>query len=219
MMPKRYAAVIYDLDGTLLNTLDDLTASVNYAMGVFGYPEHTAQRVREMLGNGMEQLLRLAVPEGAPWEEALAVFKRHYAEHANDRTCPYDGVEEMLETLRQAGVKQAIVSNKGDPFVKELNQRHFSRWISVAVGEQPGIRRKPWPDSVLHIMQQWACEPSRVLYVGDSEVDVETARNAGVDCASVVWGFRTEEQLCKVGATLLIHDANELGRLILQGEI
>lgn len=217
MTNVRYDTVIYDLDGTLLNTLDDLAASVNHAMRTLGHPEHSTQAVCAMVGNGMEKLLRLATPEGADWQEALRVFKAHYADHANDHTCPYAGIEAMLEALHQAGVRQAIVSNKGDPFVKDLNERYFSRWIDIAVGEQPAIRRKPWPDSVLHIMERLGSDPSRTLYVGDSDVDIVTAQNAGVDCASVVWGFRTEAELREAGAARLVADAEALTRLVLEG--
>lgn len=213
----RYDTVIYDLDGTLLNTLGDLAAAVNHAMRAFGYPEHSEQAVCRMVGNGMGTLIRRAIPEGEDnFEEVLRTFKAYYGEHSDDLTCAYPGVEELLDTLAKEGVRQAIVSNKGDPFVKELNEKYFSRWIAQAVGEKEDVRRKPWPDSVKKIMDFWHCDPSRVLYVGDSEVDVETARNAGVDCASVTWGFRTVEDLTRAGAATFIHDPQELVKLVLK---
>ena len=126
-----------------------------------------------------------------------------------------DGIEPLLERLYQAGVRQAIVSNKNDPNVKALTRDYFSRWIPLAVGEQEGVRRKPAPDTVLKVMEEWGCKPAEVLYVGDSDVDVETARNAGVDCAAVCWGFRTEDELRAAGATALFHTPEELGDYIL----
>ena len=145
----RYNTVIYDLDGTLLNTLGDLAAAVNYAMRVYGWPEHSEEAVCSMVGNGMEKLIRRALPADAAEElytQVMASFRAHYAVHSDDQTCAYPGIEELLEVLSAAGVKQAIVSNKGDPFVKELNRKYFAQWVSLAVGEQPGVRRKPWPD-------------------------------------------------------------------------
>lgn len=216
----RYDHVIYDLDGTLLNTLDDLAGSVNHAVASFGWPTHTVQAVCGMVGNGMDNLIRLAMPEDVRDDvdlrkRVLAVFHEHYAIHSDDLTCMYDGIADLLEVLSKAGVKQAIVSNKGDPFVKELNQKYFAKWISLAVGDHPGVRRKPWPDNVLHVMNAWQCDPARTLYVGDSDVDIRTAQNAGLDCASVCWGFRTEEQLKADGASCLIHTADELAALVL----
>ncbi len=217
----RYDSVIYDLDGTLLNTIDDLAASVNHALRTFGCPEHSVAAVQRMVGNGMERLMRLALPSdlsAETFDAALAAFKAHYALHANDCTRAYDGIEKLLDRLAQAGVRQAIVSNKGDPFVKELAQRYFGRWITEAAGEQPGVRRKPYPDSVLKIMAEWNCSPARTLYVGDSDVDILTARNAGVDCASVTWGFRSEAELTAAGAALLVHSPQELRHVVLDGE-
>jgi len=212
----RYDTVIYDLDGTLLNTLGDLAAAVNHAMRVYGYPQHSEEVVCHMVGNGMEKLIRRAMPEGEEgFEEVLRTFKAYYADHSDDLTCAYPGVEEVLDALFRAGVKQAIVSNKGDPFVKELNEKYFSRWVSQAVGEQEGVRRKPYPDSVHKIMNEWNCDPARVLYVGDSEVDVETAKNAGVDCAAVTWGFRSQDVLRAAGAETLIHQPQELVDIVL----
>ena len=213
----RYDTVIYDLDGTLLDTLGDLAAAVNYAMRTMNCPEHSQAAVCSMVGNGMERLIRLALPEGEEcFEEALKVFKAYYGEHSDDLTCAYEGVEAMLEALSQAGVKQAIVSNKGDPFVRQLNEKFFSRWIDLAVGERADVRRKPAPDSLLKVMEELGSVPARTLYVGDSDVDIVTARNAGVDCASVCWGFRTEEQLRQAGASQLFHTAEELASFVME---
>lgn len=214
----RYQSVIYDLDGTLLNTIDDLAASVNHTMRLYGYPEHPVAAVCRMLGSGMETLMRRALPQDVSperFQEALSAFKAHYAEHSDDLTRAYDGICPLLEKLAAAGVKQAILSNKGDPFVKELSKRYFGDCIAYAVGDRPGVPRKPAPDSTLRLMADMGCDPASTLYVGDSDVDILTARNAGVDCASVTWGFRPEEELRAAGAAILIRTPEELGRLIL----
>lgn len=215
----RYDAVIYDLDGTLLNTLDDLAASVNHALAAFHLPTHSVEAVCAMVGNGMEKLVRRALPADASealYTEVMAVFRAHYAVHSNDQTHLYSGVAELLEALHQAGVKQAILSNKGDPYVKDLAKTYFERWISVAVGERPAIPRKPHPESALAIVREWGMEAERVLYVGDSDVDILTARNAGLDCASVCWGFRSESQLRQAGAQHLFHIPAELAAFVLE---
>ena len=214
----RYDTVIFDLDGTLLDTLQDLAAAVNYALHQQGYPPRTVQEVCRFVGNGVEKLMRRAVPAGLPEERimtALAVFKDYYALHNNDATAPYPGIEALLDHLKARGVRMAIVSNKNDPNVKALARLYFPTTISMAVGEGGGVRAKPCPDTVLHVMNTWGCDPSRVLYVGDSDVDIQTARNAGVDCASVCWGFRPEPELRAAGATLLVHTAQELEAVVL----
>lgn len=213
-----YDTVIFDLDGTLLNTIDDLAGAVNHAMASLGFPQHSVPAVAAMVGNGLSRLIELALPEGEKHRlaDGLALFKEYYGQHATDLTCAYDGILDMMQTLANAGVRQAIVSNKADAFVQQLNSRFFSRWVEVAVGEQqPAIRRKPWPDSVLHVMEQLGSVPRRTLYVGDSNVDVETARNAEVDCASVLWGFQTKQQLEDAGATCFIETPQQLTELIL----
>ena len=214
----RYDTVIFDLDGTLLDTLQDLAAAVNYALHQQGYPPRTVQEVCRFVGNGVEKLMRRAVPAGLPEERimaALAVFKDYYALHNNDATAPYPGIEALLDHLKARGVRMAIVSNKNDPNVKALARLYFPTTISMAGGEGGGVRAKPCPDTVLHVMNTWGCDPSRVLYVGDSDVDIQTARNAGVDCASVCWGFRPEQELRAAGATLLVHTAQELEAVVL----
>lgn len=213
----KYTTVIYDLDGTLLNTLDDLAAAVNHALCEGGYPLRTVEEVRCFVGNGMERLIRLSLPDGASEEEfslALARFKAFYAQHSTDLTRPYPGIDQLLQTLKSSGVRQAVVSNKGDPFVKELCQLYFDQMMDAAVGEQAGVRRKPAPDSLLRVMEELKANPEQVLYVGDSDVDVFTARNAGVDCLSVCWGFRTEEELVKSGADHFAHSAEDVASFV-----
>lgn len=219
-MKHLYDTVIFDLDGTLLDTLEDLTNATNHAMRQSGYPEHTMDEVRRYVGNGVGMLIRRALPAHADgdeeaFQEALQAFKRYYAQHNNEATAPYDGVPGMLERLKASGIRLAIVSNKNDPNVKALSEGYFSRWVELAVGEREGVRRKPAPDTVLSVMRAWECSPEKTLYVGDSDVDIETAKNAGVECATVCWGFRTENELRRAGAKLLVHNPAELAALVL----
>lgn len=221
-MRARYDTVIFDLDGTLLNTLGDLTAAANHALRESGYPERTMEEVRRFVGNGVGMLIRRALPTSADsdeeaFEETLQAFKSYYARHNNDTTAPYPGILDMLERLKQAGVRMAIVSNKNDPNVKALAADHFEPWIGLAVGEREGVRRKPNPDAVFAVMRAWNCDPAATLYVGDSGVDLETARNAGVDFVAVCWGFRSEEELRQAGATMLAHSPAELADGVLNG--
>ena len=197
---KRYDTVIFDLDGTLLDTLEDLADALNTALRRHGYPERTIEEVRAFVGNGVRRLVRLAVPGGeeAPdFEEILEDFKIWYAAHADVKTRPYAGIIGMLEALQDAGVKMAIVSNKFDAAVKALNAKYFGSRIPVAIGENEaaGIRKKPAPDSVFEAMRQLGADPERTLYVGDSEVDHETSRQAGIDLLLVSWGFRDRKLL------------------------
>lgn len=195
--------VIFDLDGTLLDTLEDLTDSVNYAMEQFGFPLHTIAEVRTFVGNGAPKLLERSIPQGAAhpdYEAALAAFKAHYAEHCEDKTRPYAGVPEMLAELKEQGYHLAIVSNKFDGAVKKLCKKYFGEFISVSIGESAEVKRKPAPDTVYRALHELESDASRAVYVGDSEVDIQTAKNASLPCISVTWGFRTEEKLRSEGA-------------------
>lgn len=195
--------VIFDLDGTLLDTLEDLTDSVNYAMEQFGFPLHTIAEVRTFVGNGAPKLLERSIPQGAAhpdYEAALAAFKAHYAEHCEDKTRPYEGVPEMLAELKEQGYHLAIVSNKFDGAVKKLCKKYFGEFISVSIGESAEVKRKPAPDTVYRALHELESDASRAVYVGDSEVDIQTAKNASLPCISVTWGFRTEEKLRSEGA-------------------
>lgn len=219
----RYTAVIFDLDGTLLNTLEDLTNAVNQALRECGYPEHTMNEVKGFVGNGVGMLIRRALPpecdaEPDAFEMALQAFKSYYALHNNDVTAPYAGVMRLLGRLRKAGVRLAVVSNKNDPNVKALCELYFSGYVDEAVGEREGVRAKPAPDTVLHVLRAFNTAPQNALYVGDSDVDVYTAKNAGVDCAAVLWGFRSEKHLRDAGATNLFRTPKALGDWILGEE-
>ena len=180
--------VVFDLDGTLLDTLEDLTDSVNYAIGKFGMPERTIDEIRSFVGNGIAKLIERVIPEGAEnphYEEILKTFRAYYALHCKDKTKPYDGILKMLDQLEEEGYQMAVVSNKFDAAVKELCGLYFGKRIKTAVGESGKVRKKPAPDAV---------------YVGDSDVDLATARNVPMTCISVTWGFRSREQLLAAGA-------------------
>ena len=203
----RIKAVIWDLDGTLLNTLDDLAASVNAALAQNGMPGRTRDEVRLFVGNGVQKLVERAVPEGkddARVRSVHAAFIAHYAQHSRDRTRPYDGVPELLDALSAQGVGHAIVSNKVDFAVRELSRAYFGERIQIAVGDDPSRRKKPAPDSVLEAMRRMGVSARETVYVGDSDVDVLTARNAGVACCAVSWGFRDEACLRAAGAERIV---------------
>ena len=199
----RIRAVIWDLDGTLLNTLDDLAASTNAALAQCGLPGRTKDEVRCFVGNGVRRLIERAVPPGtdeATVQRVYDAFVAHYGAHSRDTTRPYDGVMEMLDALLAQGIRLAIVSNKIDFAVRELSRTYFGDRMQVAVGDAPERRRKPAPDSVLEAMRRMGVGREETVYVGDSDVDVLTARNAGVVCCAVSWGFRSEESLREAGA-------------------
>ena len=208
-----YRTYIFDLDGTLLDTLGDLAASVNYALRQNGLPEHTVDDVRRFVGNGVRKLMERAVPDGAAnpqFETAYATFREHYMQHALDTTRPYDGIPEVLHALKARGCQLAVVSNKMMAATQEL-VAHFFPEIEVAIGEHEaeGIRKKPAPDTVREALRQLNTQHSAV-YVGDSDVDIETARNSGLPCISVLWGFRDRDFLVAHGATTLISNPREL---------
>jgi phosphoglycolate phosphatase len=208
--------VIFDLDGTLLDTLEDLTDSVNVTLEYMNYPTRTLEEIRSFVGNGMRQLINCAVPSGTSEvkiEEAFDYFCKYYFAHCNEKTKPYSGIHELLNELVRRNYKLAVVSNKRDEAVKELCCRYFDM-IEVVSGDKPGIKRKPAPDGVEYVLKQLDCEKNDAVYVGDSEIDILTARNAGVDCISVTWGFRTERELLDNGAVNLIFEPNELLRLL-----
>jgi len=190
--------VIFDLDGTLLNTLDDLATSVNYALTAYHLPLRSLSEVRSSLGNGIRALVGSSVPAGTSnelLEGVFQCFKSHYVKHCLDHTRPYPDLLDTLRQLQQRGIAMGIVSNKLQPAVTELNRRFFADFISVAIGESADIRRKPNPDAVLAALARLGGDKHSAVYVGDSEVDIATARNAGLPCISVLWGFRDEDFL------------------------
>ena len=212
---KQYDTYIFDLDGTLLDTLDDLAAAVNYALRTYGMPEHSRDDVRRFVGNGVRMLMIRAIPDGEQnprFEEAFSTFRQYYLEHSLDRTRPYDGVPEMLKALKQRGCRLEVVSNKFYAATQELCRHFFADTIDVAIGEHEaeGIRKKPAPDTVNEALSQLGVDHRHAVYVGDSDVDLQTARNAGLPCISVLWGFRDKDFLLANGATTLITTPQEL---------
>lgn len=208
-----YKTYIFDLDGTLLDTLGDLAASCNYALRSCGMPERTLDEVRRFVGNGVKMLMVRAVPDGEAnpdFEHALAVFRSHYLEHNLDTTKPYPGILNMLERLRDGGANIAVVSNKFYAATQELVAHFFGDYVKVAIGERENIRKKPAPDTVIEAMRQLGVEKDGAVYIGDSDVDIETARNVGIPCISVLWGFRDKEFLIEHGATIFAEDAGEI---------
>ncbi len=198
-------AILFDLDGTLLNTLGDLHAATNRVLRLFGYPERTLDEVRRFVGNGARRLIEQAIPQGENSADAvLAAFQTYYAANCNDLTAPYAGIPQALEALRQYPL--AVVSNKPDRAVKELAKIYFPGLY--ARGESEECRRKPSPDMVFAAME--ALNATSCIYVGDSEVDVETAKNAGAPCLSVTWGFRERGILEAAGAKCFCHDPRDL---------
>ena len=209
----KYQAVIFDLDGTLLDTLEDLRCSVNHALRRYGLPERSLEEIRTFVGNGVRNLMTKAVPgvtEALGFDAIFEEFKSHYAVHWRDFTRPYDGAVELVRELHRRGLKLAVVSNKTDAEVKGLCKEFFGENIMVVRGEVPGVPRKPAPDGVLLALESLGLERSQALYVGDSEVDMRTARNAEVDCVAVLWGFRSREDLEAEGATVFIKHPSEL---------
>lgn len=212
MKPTTY---IFDLDGTLLNTLEDLSSSVNHAMEQCHYPTHSTDRVREMVGNGVRRLIERAVPQGTPADDtqrALSIFQEYYLAHNEDKTQPYDGILPMLRALKQRECKIAVVSNKFDKATKALCQKYFPDLIDVAIGENEsqGIRKKPHPDMVALALQQLSSSAGESVYIGDSEVDIATAQNSDLPCISVLWGFRTKDFLSSHGARILVDKPSDI---------
>jgi phosphoglycolate phosphatase len=210
-----YKTFIFDLDGTLLDTIGDLAASVNYALRTNGMPEHSTDDVRRFVGNGVRLLMERAVPDGAAnplFDDAFADFRQHYMVHSLDTTRPYDGIPETLAELKSRGCRLAVVSNKFMSATQELIRHFFPDTIEVAIGEHEaeGIRKKPAPDTVFAALKQLGVGKEDAVYVGDSDVDILTARNSGLPCISVLWGFRDRDFLIQHGAKTLISAPHEL---------
>lgn len=207
MKLKDIEAVVFDLDGTLLDTLEDLADAVNYALQSEKMPERTIDEVREFVGNGVRNLMIKAIAGGEDnpkFEQVFATFKQYYSKHCKDKTGLYNGIAELLEELQNRGIKMAIVSNKLDSAVKELNSYYFAKFIKTAIGEMEGVLRKPAPDTAIKALKELGVSPDKAVYVGDSDVDIMTAKNAKLECVSVTWGFRSKEFLLDNGATNLI---------------
>ena len=209
----KYKAVIWDLDGTLLDTLEDLKNSVNYGLEGFGMPPITLEMTRRFVGNGVGRLIELAVPEGTDketTEKVLARFKGHYEEHSLDATKPYEGVVDVLKALKGKGYKLAIVSNKIENAVGELAEKFFTGLIDVAIGETPDVPKKPAPDMIFKALNKLGIEKDEAVFIGDSDVDVATGINSGLDMLTVLWGFRDEDELIEAGAKVFVRKPEEI---------
>ena len=210
---REYKTYVFDLDGTLLNTINDLAASVNFALKEYGMSQHTVDEVRNFVGNGVKKLMERAVPDGLDnplFEDAYATFKKHYLEHGLDTTKPYPGIVDLLRELKKRGKNIAVVSNKFYEATQALVRHFFGESIKVAIGERPDIRKKPAPDTVLEALRQLNMPKETAVYIGDSDVDIDTARNCGMPCISVLWGFRDRQFLIEHGATTLVDNPVEI---------
>lgn len=217
-MNGKYELVIFDMDGTILYTLDDICDGVNASLSKHGLPVRTKDEIRRHIGNGIRHEIESSVPEGTKESMIDAVFHDFHAWyeiHCNDRTRPYDGIVELLEDLKQAGIHCAVVSNKADYAVKALNEIYFKGLLEAGVGEKDGIARKPAPDEVDEVLRLLNMERNRAVYIGDSEVDIETAANAGMDCIGVSWGYRDRKWLQEYGAEVIVDDVSQLRQLLL----
>jgi len=213
----KYKAIIFDLDGTLTDTLEDLFLSTNYALRSCGLPERRLEEVQRFVGNGVRKLIERAVPEGTEQrvvENCFETFQTHYILHCQDHTRLYPGIASLLTALHAKGYRMAVVSNKLQEGVTELVHTFFHGVIGVAIGEQPGIPRKPAPDMPLAALAGLGVEPSEAVYVGDSDVDLQTAANAGLPCISVLWGFRSRDFLIAHGATVLAERPQDILSLV-----
>ena len=215
-MKANVQTILWDLDGTLLDTLADLTDSVNAGLAAYKMPPRTLEEVRHFVGNGVGKLIDRAVPIDTPpdvREEIFQLFREYYQTHCCIKTRPYPGIPALLEQLRLSGMQMAIVSNKLDAAVKEITRFYFGDLFPIAIGDRPGHPRKPAPDSVWEAMNQLKAKAESTIYVGDSEVDIITGQNAGISCLSVTWGFRPERILVEQGATRLARTPVEAGRI------
>ena len=213
MKTQKFKTFIFDLDGTLLNTLNDLAASTNHALLTNGMAERSIDEVRQFVGNGVRLLIERAVEPGsdkATIDRVFADFKTHYMHHSLDTTRPYDGVMDMLHELRHRGIRIAVVSNKLCAATRELCHHFFADTVEVAIGEKEGIRRKPSPDTVIEAMLELGVDKADAVYVGDSDVDIATAKNCGMPCISVLWGFRDKDFLIEHVAQTFVNHPSEL---------
>lgn len=212
-----YQGVIFDLDGTLLNTLKDLADAGNYALASQGLPIHDTEKYRYFVGNGIPMLIKRIVPPQSSEETVKnthRLFSEYYEQHMRDNTRPYQGVTRLLDRLRENKVRTAVVTNKAHQFAVEIVKDYFGDRIETVIGQQEGIAKKPDPEAVLRIQRMWQLEKSRVLYAGDSNVDMETAENGGFDSCGVLWGFRDKEELEASGAKFTVSNTEELYRII-----
>ena len=213
----KYTTIVFDCDGTLLDTSTDLYNSVNYVLRKHNFPEKSLSEVKAALGNAVTYLMRQCLPSTVAENELepyIEEFKAYYGEHLKDTTAPYPGILDMLDALREKGYKLAIVSNKIQEGVTPLNKEYFGNRLPVAIGERPGLQRKPAPDMVLQALKELGSTPEESIYVGDSEVDVATAKNSGLLCIGVTWGFREESLLHELGVKHIARKAEDIITII-----
>ena len=211
----KYELIIFDLDGTILDTLEDLTNSVNYSLNKFGYPVRTITEIRSFVGNGIKKLLERSAPKEITPDELdniHKIFTEHYAIHCKDNTKPYDGIIDVIKELRKAGLKTAVVSNKADYAVQLLCEQYFDGLFDMTVGAKDNVNKKPAPDSVNAVLDKLSISRTNAVYIGDSDVDIATAKNAQMDCICVDWGFRDVALLKENGATVIVSSPKELLR-------
>lgn len=216
---RRITTILFDLDGTLLNTLGDLQAAVNHALTEYGYPVKNLEEVRLAVGNGVGKLMERVLPQGLEnpdFERCLTSFREYYSQHLQDRTVPYPGIPELLDELKKRDYRLGIVSNKFDAAVKQLKEDYFAETITAAIGESAGVRKKPAPDCVRKALEELAATAGEAVYVGDSDVDVATAHNSGLPCIGVTWGFRGRQVLEQAGADWIIETPLDLVTLLEQ---
>ena len=213
----KYTTIVFDCDGTLLDTLTDLRNAVNYVLRAHDLPERSIPEVKAALGNGVAHLMRQSLPDSiseAQFNTYLDEFKAYYGEHLQDYTAPYPGMLDVLDTLRAKGYKLAIVSNKIQEGITPLNKEYFGDRLPVAIGERPGLQRKPAPDMILQALKELDSTQSESIYIGDSEVDVATAKNSGLLCIGVTWGFRDEQLHKDLGVKYIARKAEDIVTII-----
>ena len=214
---RTFDTVIFDLDGTLLNTLEDIADSANYSLTQSGYPGRTIEDIRSFVGNGLGHLMELCLPEGKDnphYEKCIADFRRHYYGNMQNKTVPYDGIINLLQKLSEENFKMAVVSNKFDQAVKKLTHDYFGDYINVAIGDSENVARKPAPDTVFKAMEVLCSSADKAIYLGDSEVDIETALNSGLIGVGAAWGFKGRAFLEATSADYIIDKPEELLKLI-----
>ncbi len=214
----KYDAVIFDLDGTLTDTLCDLKNSVNFALREFGFPERTLDEVRSFVGNGVRRLIYSSVPDNTDEETAencLSVFKEYYKKHSLDETKPYEGIIPMLENLKKQGIKTAVVTNKMHEAAEEIVRIFFGDLIDITLGQIDGVAQKPQPDGIYHVLEKLGISKEKAVYVGDSEVDCITAKNAGIPCIGVTWGFRDKSVLLDNGSDYIADSSEDIIKIMM----
>ena len=209
--------IIFDLDGTLLNTLEDLHACFNKAITEYGYPRRTLDEIKSFVGNGIKKAIERALPsniEESELNKIVNYFRSYYEEHMLELTKPYDGIIGMLEELKANNYKLAVVSNKYDAAVKELCKNYFGKYIDIAIGESEEVRKKPEIDGVMKAIKELNSSIDNSIYIGDSDVDIKTAKNVGIPCISVLWGFRDKDFLIQNGGKLFAEKPKDIIKII-----